>query len=80
MPLTITGDLITSDRTTHTARLVPARPHAGHVTRLPGRLGNQTIELGQAAPQETPIATRPPETTIAREPAVSPAAREATGP
>jgi hypothetical protein len=26
MPLTITADLITSDRTTHTARLVPARP------------------------------------------------------
>ena len=38
MPLTITGALIASDRTTHTARLVPGRPHAGHVTWLPGRL------------------------------------------
>lgn len=38
MPLTITGHLIASDRTTHTARLVPGRPHAGQVTRLPGRL------------------------------------------
>jgi hypothetical protein len=38
MPLTTTGALITSGRTTHTARLVPGRPHAGHRTRLPGRL------------------------------------------
>jgi hypothetical protein len=35
MPLTTTGD-----RTTHTARLAPARPHAGHLGQLPDRLLN----------------------------------------
>jgi hypothetical protein len=37
MPLTITSDLITSDRTTHTARPVPGHPHAWQVTWLPGQ-------------------------------------------
>jgi hypothetical protein len=37
MPLTITGDLVDSDRTTDTARLVSGRPHPGHTTRLSGR-------------------------------------------
>ncbi len=53
MPLTITGDLITSDRTTHTVRLIPGRPHAGHPARLPGRLLNRssavTVTLADAA-------------------------------
>ena len=53
MPLTITGALIASDRTTLTARLVPGRPHAGHVTRLPGRLLDRssavTMPLADAA-------------------------------
>ena len=44
MPLTITGVLVANDRTMHTARLVPGRPHAGHVARLPGRL----LEPGSA--------------------------------
>jgi hypothetical protein len=37
MPLTITSDLITSDRTTHTARPVPGHPHVWQVTWLPGQ-------------------------------------------
>ena len=37
MPLTITGDLITSDRTKCIAWLVPGRPHAWQVTWLPGQ-------------------------------------------
>ena len=38
MPLTITGDLIVSDRTALTVRFVSGRPHPGHVTWLFGRL------------------------------------------
>ena len=38
MPLTTTGDLITSDRATRIARLVRGRPPAWQVTRLPGQL------------------------------------------
>jgi hypothetical protein len=38
MPLTVTGDQITSDRATRIARLVPGRPPARQVTWLPGRL------------------------------------------
>jgi hypothetical protein len=38
MPLTIATDLITSDRTMHTARPVPGHPHTWRVTWLPGRL------------------------------------------
>jgi hypothetical protein len=37
MSLTITSDLIISDRTTHTARPVPSQPHAWQVTWLPGQ-------------------------------------------
>ena len=37
MPLTITDDLITSDRTAHTARPVPGHPNAWQVTWLPGQ-------------------------------------------
>jgi hypothetical protein len=37
MSLTITSDLITSDRTTLTARPVPSHPHAWQVTWLPGQ-------------------------------------------
>ena len=35
MPLTSTADLITSDRTTHTACPVVGHPHAWQVTGLP---------------------------------------------
>ena len=45
MPLTTTGDLITSGRAAPTARLVPSRPHAGHLTRLPGRLLDRTCAV-----------------------------------
>ena len=38
MPLTTTGDLITSDRAPRTARLVSGRPPAWQVTWLPGRI------------------------------------------
>jgi hypothetical protein len=38
MPLTITDDLITSDRTAHTARPVPGHPEAWQVTWLPGQM------------------------------------------
>ena len=37
MPLTITEDLITSDRTPHTACPVPGQPNTWLVTWLPGR-------------------------------------------
>ena len=37
MPLTITSDLITSDRTAHTARPFPGHPHVWQVTWLPGQ-------------------------------------------
>ncbi len=37
MPLTITADLITSDRTGHTAHPVPGYSHAWRVTWLPGQ-------------------------------------------
>ena len=38
MPLTITADLITSDRTAHTACPVPGHPNAWLVTWLPSRV------------------------------------------
>jgi hypothetical protein len=38
MPLTITGDSITIDRTARTAWLLPGRPHACPATWLPVRL------------------------------------------
>ena len=38
MPLTITSDLITSDRTAHTACPVPGHPNAWLVTWLPSRV------------------------------------------
>src|SRR5690348_13405992 len=38
MPLTITSDLITSDRTAHTACPVPGHPNAWLVTWLPNRV------------------------------------------
>ena len=37
MPLTIDADLITSDRTAHTARPVAGHPHARRVSWLPGQ-------------------------------------------
>ena len=40
MPLTITSDLISSDRTAHTACPVPGHPHAWLVTWLPSRVTN----------------------------------------
>jgi hypothetical protein len=53
MPLTITSDLISSDRTARTAWLVPGHPHAWQVTWLPGRLLDRssavTITLADAA-------------------------------
>jgi hypothetical protein len=38
MPLTITDDLITSDRTAHTARPMPGHPDTWQVTWLPGQM------------------------------------------
>jgi hypothetical protein len=38
MPLTITGDSMSGDHTSHTARLVPGHPDAWEVSWLPGRL------------------------------------------
>ena len=38
MPLTITDELITSDRTAHTGRPVPGHPDAWQVTWLPGQI------------------------------------------
>ena len=38
MPLTITADLITSDRTAHTACPVPGHPNVWLVTWIPGRV------------------------------------------
>ena len=54
MPLTITGDLITSDRAKCIAWLVPGRPHAWQVTWLPGRI----LDRSSAATAITlPVAT-----------------------
>src|SRR5947207_2766548 len=38
MSLTITSDLVTSDRTAHTARPFPGSPHVWQVTWLPGQI------------------------------------------
>jgi hypothetical protein len=38
MPLTITSDLITSDRTAHTGRPFAGHPHVWQVTWLPGHV------------------------------------------
>jgi hypothetical protein len=38
MPLTVTDDLITSDRAAHTARPIPGHPDAWQVTWLPGQM------------------------------------------
>ena len=59
MPLTITDELITSDRTAHTARPIPSYPDAWQVTWLPGQLISRSgavtaMVLADAASRDLP--------------------------
>jgi hypothetical protein len=45
MPLTITGDSMSGDNTSHSARPAPGQPHAWEVSWLPGRLQDRNTAI-----------------------------------